>query len=66
MAKHNIHLDDGEVLKDRYQIIRKIGSGGMSVVYLAKEIMNEQRLWAIKVADMENKISKRLFQKRKF
>lgn len=65
MAKHNIHLDDGEVLKDRYQIIRKIGSGGMSVVYLAKEIMNEQRLWAIKVADMENKISKRLFSEAK-
>ncbi|MEK3887590.1 serine/threonine protein kinase [Bacillus sp. FSL K6-3431] len=65
MAKHNIHIEDGEVLKDRYQIISKIGSGGMSVVYLAKEVMNEDRLWAIKVADMENRISKRLFSEAK-
>ena len=65
MAKHNIHLEDGEILKGRYQIIRPIGSGGMSVVYLANEVEEPNRLWAIKVADMENKIAKRLFSEAK-
>lgn len=65
MAKHNIHLECGEILKERYQIIRPIGEGGMSVVYLAAEVKDPNRLWAIKVGDMEKKISKRLFSEAK-
>ncbi|QQZ10439.1 serine/threonine protein kinase [Heyndrickxia vini] len=65
MAKHNIHLAEGDILKNQYEIIQQIGSGGMSVVYLAKECKEENRLWAIKVADMEKKISKRLFSEAK-
>ncbi|MCJ7840236.1 serine/threonine protein kinase [Lederbergia sp. NSJ-179] len=65
MARHNIRLESGDIVRGKYEIVHEIGSGGMSVVYLAKELANEKQLWAIKVADMENKISKRLFSEAK-
>lgn len=37
----------GTMFDDKYQIIGKLGSGGMSTVYLAKDI-KLQKLWAIK------------------
>lgn len=41
MAEHDIHLSAGEILRDRYKVIRHIGSGGMAVVYLACELHDE-------------------------
>jgi len=65
MAKHNIDLKPEDVLRDTYKIVRHIGSGGMSAVFLAKEIEHEEKLWAIKVADMSQKISRRLLSEAK-
>ena len=39
----------GDITAGKYQIIRKIGSGGMSEVYLVKDL-TLQRTWAMKVA----------------
>lgn len=64
MSKHDIHLKKGEILKNQYQIVKEIGAGGMSIVYLAVEI-DKQTLVAIKVADMTRKISRRLFSEAK-
>ena len=64
MGKHDIHLQTGDMLKGRYQIVREIGSGGMSVVYLAIEL-GKDTFWAVKAADMNKKISKRLFSEAK-
>lgn len=60
MAEHDIHLSAGEVLRDQYKIIRHIGSGGMAVVYLACELHDESKLWAVKIADTEKKMARRL------
>ncbi|MEK4563641.1 serine/threonine-protein kinase [Alkalihalobacillus sp. FSL R5-0424] len=60
MAEHDIHLSAGEILRDRYKVIRHIGSGGMAVVYLACELHDESKLWAVKIADTEKKMARRL------
>ena len=41
-------LEPGKILGDRYEIIQKIGAGGMSIVYKAK-CNKLQRFVAIKV-----------------
>lgn len=40
-------LETGELLSGRYRILRKVGQGGMSVVYLAEDEI-ENRQWAVK------------------
>ena len=45
-------LEPGKILGDRYEIIKKIGAGGMSIVYLAK-CNRLQRCVAIKVLRTE-------------
>jgi hypothetical protein len=42
------HLAEGSVLADRYEIIERLGAGGMGAVYLARHLLME-RLCAIKV-----------------
>ena len=44
-------LKNGTVLKDRYEIIKVIGQGGMSTVYQAKDLKNNNHLLAIKDVD---------------
>lgn len=41
-------MEIGEILDGKYEILREIGRGGMSVVYLAMD-MRLHKLWAIKV-----------------
>lgn len=40
-------LEKGELVDGRYRILRKVGQGGMSVVYLARDEY-ENRQWAVK------------------
>jgi len=41
-------LRSGDILKDRYQIRRIIGQGGMGIIYLADDVRLEGRLCALK------------------
>lgn len=51
----------GSVLNDKYEILKKIGQGGMSKVYLAMDIrLNKQ--WAIKEINQEGKDKTLLLQ----
>ena len=43
-------LDRGTVIDGKYEILKQIGKGGMSVVYLAMDLrLNKQ--WAVKVIE---------------
>ncbi|KJB86826.1 serine/threonine protein kinase [Paenibacillus sp. E194] len=42
------HLQAGHLLQDRYRIVRLLGTGGMSVVYLANDERLIGKQWAIK------------------
>lgn len=46
--KHPSRLERGSVLGGRYRIVRKIGSGGMSHVYLAEDLKLSGKKWAVK------------------
>ena len=37
-----------KVLDDRYQLVRKIGTGGMADVYLAKDLLLDRKV-AVKI-----------------
>ena len=51
-------LSQGDVLKKKYRILRKIGSGGMSTVWLAEDI-DLKKQWAIKEIDKSTEEFKR-------
>lgn len=42
----------GEIIRDRYQIVTTIGTGGMATTYAAVDLANSQRV-ALKVLDFE-------------
>ena len=37
-----------QVINDRYEILDVVGKGGMSTVYLAKDLTLTNKLWALK------------------
>ena len=49
-----IPLKAGEILRDRYQICRIIGQGGMGSIYLADDLRLEGRQCALKEVDHES------------
>lgn len=53
MAKHgkNSGLVKGDIVKGRYEILRLIGEGGMSRVFLAADLQLNNKQWAIKEVD---------------
>lgn len=66
MGKQQVRtFENGDCLLEKYQIIRPIGSGGMSSVYLAEELAAPEKKWAVKVANVEKKISRRLISEAK-
>ncbi|WP_096186969.1 serine/threonine protein kinase [Evansella halocellulosilytica] len=65
MSKQVRIFEAGDHLFDKYEVIQVIGSGGMSTVYLVKELANPEQKWAVKVAKMERKISQRLVSEAK-
>lgn len=48
-------MGDSEILKDRYRIVKTLGEGGMSKVYLAENI-KLGTLWAIKEISKKNEM----------
>ena len=45
-------IERGSVIDGKYEILKQIGKGGMSVVYLAMDLrLNKQ--WAVKVIQEE-------------
>ena len=55
-----VPLKAGTVLRERYQIHRIIGKGGMGSVYLADDLRLEGRQCAIKEVEHDNSLSKDL------
>lgn len=50
-----VPLQNGCVLKDKYEILTLIGEGGMSRVYLARDLELTNKQWAIKEVDRHAK-----------
>jgi|GEM_PF-236982 len=48
---------DSSVLGGRYRIVSKLGSGGMSTVYLAEDLRLPGKRWAVKESRMEGEAS---------
>lgn len=57
MARHgkNGGLAKGDIVKGRYEILRLIGEGGMSRVFLAADLQLNNKQWAIKEVDRNAK-----------
>src|SRR5699024_8587197 len=65
MSKHGIYINIGDVLKNKYKVLSHIASGGMSEVYLVEECDHPHQKWAVKVANMESKLSQKLVDEAK-
>ncbi|MCB0210208.1 MAG: serine/threonine protein kinase [Anaerolineae bacterium] len=57
-----VHLKPGDCLKDRYEIVGLIGSGGMGTVYLANDRVLEGRQTAIKEIFLQPGLNEELAQ----
>ena len=48
-------LKKGDIIKDRYEVLRLIGKGGMSRVFLAADLKLQNKQWAVKEVDRRAK-----------
>ena len=55
--KHTDGLKRGDIIKNRYEVLRLIGEGGMSRVFLAADLKLQNKQWAIKEVDRRAKDS---------
>jgi serine/threonine protein kinase len=55
-------LKSGEVLRDRYQVKRIIGQGGMGSIYLADDIRLQGRLCALKEVEHDRSLSEEMLK----
>src|SRR5699024_2658477 len=65
MRKHGIHIKKGDIIRGKYKILQHIATGGMSEVYLAGEIHQPEQVWAVKIAHMDDKLSRTLVDEAK-
>lgn len=49
----NANLEQGSVLNDKYELLKKIGRGGLSTIYLARDI-RLNKMWAVKIVKDKN------------
>src|SRR5690625_3885634 len=60
MSKHGILIENNSILNNKYKVMRHIASGGMSEVFLVSEMAYPDRMWAVKVSNVSNKLSRKL------
>ncbi|WP_062354533.1 serine/threonine protein kinase [Bacillus kwashiorkori] len=65
MALQIIELKEKEILRSRYEIIRFHAQGGMSKVYLARDLVKPTLQWAVKVTHTSHPLFKRIVQEAK-
>lgn len=58
--RHDIRIQRGDLLNDKYIVLSHIASGGMSEVYLIEEKNNPSKRWAVKTTNMTNKLAAKL------
>jgi serine/threonine-protein kinase SRPK3 len=59
-AEHYYPVHIGEVFQDRYRVIRKIGYGSASTVWLCRDLRNEKKYVALKVYINRSKVHREM------
>lgn len=65
MNKHQIYVQVGDILRNKYRVISHLASGGMSEVYIVEEIGSEQNIWAAKISNLNSKFAQKLMNEAK-
>lgn len=65
MSKHGIEIGNADMIGDKYKVLTHVATGGMSEVYLVEEVDTFGRTWALKVANMKDKLAQTLVDETK-